>query len=135
MATSDSWQRVRVALRIFHAGPQHAAIESAIGMPGSYSHRKGDPTILKSRPASSDQWNLNTPLGAESTLDDQLIWLWNVVSSKLDFFFGLIEHGAELNLAIGYRSESDQGGFALSASALKGFVDLGVDIDVFVTIS
>ena len=133
-----SYRRFSATLRIMNAPEIHDEIEKTTGIKPTHVHVRGDIAFRgtkKVRLWENDLWSLKSPLDGALELSRHLDWLWDTIEPHADYFQDLAEKGVKMDVFCGYRSDSDEGGFSLTSSALQIVQKLGISVEFSVIIA
>ena len=115
------------SLRLAGAGLHHDAISLETGILPTRTTRKGERQTAQ-RLWSEDVWLLDSPLGADASLDEHVQWLWDAVAPHQDYFQEVISQSASADIVLGCFSESTYPYFTVKNESLRRLMNLGMGI-------
>lgn len=126
--------RARATLRIFGNIDNPHEITNTLSLQPTHVHRKGEKRSACAEPYEHDMWMLTASLPREEPLEKHLLWLKEQLSPHREYLRNLAR-SYTVDIFCGYRTDSDQGGFDVSADALSLFTDLGIRLCVSIIIA
>jgi len=133
-ARPAEYRNFSASLRIFGEIPDLDAISSHLGVPPTYTHRRGERRSKKAAPFEHDAWIFEAPVAPDRPLDEHLLELWRLLKPHAAYLRGLKRRFA-VDVSCGYRSSSDTAGFSVMPKALEIFTELAVPFGVSVIIA
>lgn len=120
-------------LRIFGQPLDFEEIGRALGLSPKATHRKGERKGPKSPPYPNDAWFYSPNLPEDQPLGMHIDALWVAIRPSRAFLLEL-KKSATVNVFLGYRSNVDFAGFAVSYQSLDMFRELEIPFDVSVVV-
>jgi hypothetical protein len=120
------------SLRVMGIGLDLEQISRNLSLKPSHVHKAGDPGPLR-QPYTQDMWALQSPLDLREPLDAHLKWLRAALLPHYEFLSSLRKK-ADVDIYCSFGCFSDQNGLKLSTEALRLFQELGVPLDVSITV-
>ena len=81
-----------------------------------------------------DLWVFESLLENEADLSDQLLNLWRQLRPHCDVIKSLVKKGIDMDIYCGFVTDTCTGGFSISPEAIEMIVELGVPLEVSVTL-
>src|SRR5205823_2989675 len=104
-ARPAEYRNFSASLRIFGEIPDLDAISSHLGVPPTYTHRRGERRSKKAAPFEHDAWIFEAPVAPDRPLDEHLLELWRLLKPHAAYLRGLKRTFA-VDVFCGYRSSS-----------------------------
>lgn len=128
----------RASFGVFSASLTHQEITYRLGLEPTHTHTKGQPrgasrkdgSIEPSMAWRDSAWLLDSPLGRDRNLAEQIDWLLDAIEPKGEAIDSLRPDCSLIRLFCGFASHGGQGGFAIDARTLGRISKLGLNLDV-----
>jgi hypothetical protein len=122
-------------LRIFGNINDFDEITKHLGVTPSKTHRQGEPHWVRTFPPyEHDMWSYKAPVERIEPLHAHIDALWNKFKERKEYLLQL-KQGLEVDVFLGYRSNSDTAGFQVPYQSLEMFTELQIPFTVSVVIS
>ena len=115
------------SLRIAGVGMHHDAISLKTGILPTRATRRGERQTAK-RLGAEDVWLLDSPLGADASLNDHVQWLWDTVAPYQDYFREIISQSSSADIVLGCFSESPYPYLTVRNESLRLLMNLGMGV-------
>jgi hypothetical protein len=122
-------------LRIFGDIKDLDEITQHLGIAPTYTHRKGEPHWVRTFPPyEHDMWSYKAAVERIEPLHAHIDALWNKFKERKGYLLQL-KRDLEVDVFLGYRSNSDTAGFQVPYHSLQMFTELQIPFTVSVVIS
>lgn len=128
MSQAEKWATATLRIHSVVLNPE--AISNALRTPPTNLALRGElmsPRNPKSSKRERHLWALESSLGAESSLEDQIENMIEFIEKNLIIIKRLIKE-CEIDLFCGYSSSTGQGGICLEASIIKRLSAVPIDL-------
>lgn len=129
-----AWFEYSASLRIFGVIPNLDDVGRSLGLAPTHSHRLGERRSPTSDAYEHDMWMYTAPVDQGSALHDHIDALWGKIRPHEDYLLRL-KQTANVDVFLGYRSNSDTAGVEVPPESLEMFTALQVPFGLSIIVS